>query len=100
MVESDICYLIMQLLNFPCSHFDSLKLPPPSRNCADTFLSVSFFPYEWNKLDERIRQLTDFNMFNSELFYVILIISMISLFTDYNNIVILNTFTFMPHYID
>ena len=31
-----------------------LKLPPPSRNCADTFY-------------ERVRRLTDFNMFISEI---------------------------------
>ena len=24
-------------------------------------------PYEWNKLDERVRRLTNFNMFNSEI---------------------------------
>ena len=47
-----------------------LKLPPPIRNCADTFLERSFLygaPYEWNKLDERVRRLTDFNMFKSEI---------------------------------
>ena len=47
-----------------------LKLPPPSRNCADTFFERSFLygaPYEWNKLDEPVRRLTDFNMFNSEI---------------------------------
>ena len=34
-----------------------LKLPPPSRNCADTFFERSFLygaPYEWNKQDERV----------------------------------------------
>ena len=47
-----------------------LKLPPPSRNCADTFYERSFLygaPYEWNRLDERVRQLTNFNMFKSEI---------------------------------
>ena len=47
-----------------------LKLPPHSRNCADTFFERSFLygaPYEWNKLDERVRRLTDFNMFKSEI---------------------------------
>ena len=47
-----------------------LKLPPPSRNCADTFCECPFLygaPYEWNKQDERIRRLTDFNMFKSEI---------------------------------
>ena len=47
-----------------------LKLPPPSRNCADTFYERSFLygaPYEWNKLDERVRRLTEFNMFKSEI---------------------------------
>ena len=42
-----------------------LKLPPPNRNCADTFFERSFVygaPYEWNKLDERVRRLTDFNI--------------------------------------
>ena len=33
-------------------------------------------------------------------FYVILIISMISLLADYISMVILKTFTFMSHYID
>ena len=47
-----------------------LKLPPPSRNCADTFYERSFLygaPYAWNKLNERVRRLTDFNMFRSEI---------------------------------
>ena len=47
-----------------------LKLPPPSQNCAHTFFERSFLygaPYEWNKLDERLRRLTDFNMFKSEI---------------------------------
>ena len=46
------------------------KLPPPSRNCADTFFERSILygaPYEYNKLDERIRRLTDFSMFKSEI---------------------------------
>ena len=51
------------------------------------------------KVNERVRRLANFNIFTSEInpvyFYVILIISMISLFTDYNNMVILKTFTFM-----
>ena len=37
-----------------------LKLPPPSRNCSET-------PYEWNKLDELVRRLSNFNMFKSEI---------------------------------
>ena len=47
-----------------------LKLPPYSWNCADTFFECSFLygvPYDWNKLDERVRRLTDFNMFKSEI---------------------------------
>ena len=47
-----------------------LNLPPPSRNCADTFFERSFLygaPSECNKLDERVRRLTDFNMFKSEI---------------------------------
>ena len=47
-----------------------LKLPPPSRNCADTFFERSFLcgaSYEWGRLDERVRRLTDFNMFKSEI---------------------------------
>ena len=46
-----------------------LKLPPPS-NCSDTFLDRSFTygaPYEWNKLDERVRRLSNFNLFKSEI---------------------------------
>ena len=67
-----------------------LKLPPPSRNCADTFYERSILygaPYEWNKLDERVRRLTDLclNLKSKRCyFYVILIISMISLLADYN----------------
>ena len=83
-----------------------LKLPPPSRYCADTFVERSFLygaPYEWNKLDEHVRRLTDFNMFKSEikmlLFYVILIISMISLLADYNSMVIFkNIHLYVPLY--
>ena len=47
-----------------------LKLPPPSRNCSDTFFERSFTygaPYEWNKLDERVRRLSNLNMFKSEI---------------------------------
>ena len=80
-----------------------LKLPPPSRNCADTFFERSFLygdPYEWNKLDERVRRLTDFNMFKRCYFYVIWIISMISLLADYNSMVIfLNIHLYVPLYI-
>ena len=46
-----------------------LKVPPPSRS----FIYGS--PYEWNKLDERVRRLTNFTMFESKFkrcyFYVI-----------------------------
>ena len=86
-----------------------LKLPPPSRNCADTYFERSFLygaPYEWNTLDERVRRLADFNNLCLTLkskpcyFYVILIISMLSLLADYNSMVIFKTFTFMFHYID
>ena len=55
-------------------------------------------------VDERVRRLANFNMFMSKsnrcYFYVILIIRMISLITDYNNMVISETFTFMSHYIE
>ena len=47
-----------------------LKLPPPSRNCSDTFFNRSFTygaPYEWNKLDERVRRLSNFKLFKSEI---------------------------------
>ena len=40
-----------------------LKLPPPSRNCSDTFFDRSFTygaPYEWNRLDERVSRLSNF----------------------------------------
>ena len=43
----------------------SVEIPPPSRNCAHTFFERSFLygaPY-----DERVRRLTDFNMFKSEI---------------------------------
>ena len=47
-----------------------LKLPPPSRNCSDTFFDRSFTygaPYEWNKLDERVRRLSNFNLFKYDI---------------------------------
>ena len=47
-----------------------LKLRPPSRNSSDTFFDRSFTygaPYEWNKLDERVRRLSNFNLFKSEI---------------------------------
>ena len=37
---------------------------------SDTFFERSFTygaPYEWNKLDERVRRLSNFNMFKSEI---------------------------------
>ena len=43
-----------------------LKLHPPSLNCSDTLFERFFTygaPYEWNKLHERVRRLTNFNMF-------------------------------------
>ena len=45
-------------------------LKPPSRNWADTFFERFFLYgalYEWNKLDERVRRLTDFKMFKSKI---------------------------------
>ena len=46
-----------------------LKFPHSNRNCADTFLRSFLYvaPYKWNKLDEHVRRLTDFNMFKSEI---------------------------------
>ena len=55
-----------RLANYPFL----LKLPPPSRNCSDTFFDRSFTygaPCEWNKLDERVRRLSNFNMFKSKI---------------------------------
>ena len=43
-----------------------LKLPLPSRNCSDTLFDRSFTygaPYEWNKLNERVRRLSNFYLF-------------------------------------
>ena len=40
------------------------------RNCSDTFFGRSFTygaPYEWNKLDERVRRLSNFNLFKFEI---------------------------------
>ena len=51
-----------------------LKLPPPGGNCTDTFYEWSFLhgePYEWNRLDERVRRLTNFNMHRYEIKTVI-----------------------------
>ena len=60
-----------------------LKLPPPSRNCSDTLFDRSFTygtSYEWNKLDEHVRRLSNFNLFKCEiktvLFYVISTVNM------------------------
>ena len=46
-----------------------LKLPPPSRIVLTLFERSFLYeaPYEWNKLDERVRRLTDFNMFTFEI---------------------------------
>ena len=47
-----------------------LKLTQHSRNCSDTFFERSFIygaPYDWNKLDECVRRLSNFNMFKSEI---------------------------------
>ena len=47
-----------------------LILPPPSCNCSDIFFERSFTygaPYEWNNLDKRVRRLSNFNMFKSEI---------------------------------
>ena len=47
-----------------------LKLPPPSRNGSDTLFERSFTygaPCEWNKLDKRVRRLSNFNLFKSEI---------------------------------
>ena len=55
-----------------------LKLPPPSRNCSDTFFERSFTygsPYEWNKLDEIVRRC---------YFYVISTVSMTLVITIRN----------------
>ena len=40
------------------------------RDCSGTFIDCSFTygaPYEWNKLDERVRRLSNFNLFKSEI---------------------------------
>ena len=47
-----------------------LKLPPPSRKLFGHFFEHYFTygsPYEWNKLDKRVRRLSNFNMFKSEM---------------------------------
>ena len=47
-----------------------LKLSPSSCNCSDIFFDRSFTygaPCEWNKLDERVRRLSNFNLFKSEI---------------------------------
>ena len=47
-----------------------LKLPPSSRKCSDTFFERSFTygaPYAWNKLNERVRRMSNFNLFKSEI---------------------------------
>ena len=53
----------------------ALKAPPPTFNFHHLLTNLmkplrSFTygaPYEWNKLDERVRRLSNFNMFKSEI---------------------------------
>ena len=47
-----------------------LVIPPLSRNCSNTFLERSFnfaAPTEWNRLDKRIRSISNLNTFKSEI---------------------------------
>ena len=47
-----------------------LVIPPLSRNCSNTFFERSFnfaAPTEWNKLDKRIRSISNLNAFESEI---------------------------------
>ena len=47
-----------------------LVIPPISRNCPNTFFERSFHfasPTEWNKLDARIRCISNLNCFNREI---------------------------------
>ena len=48
-----------------------LVIPPLSRNCSNTFFERSFFnfaaPTEWNRLDKRIRRISNLNTFKSEI---------------------------------
>ena len=47
-----------------------LVIPPLSRNCSNTFFERSFnfaAPTEWNRLDKRIRSISNLNTFKSEI---------------------------------
>ena len=47
-----------------------LVIPPLSRNCSNTFFERSFnfaAPTEWNRLDKRIRRISNLNTFKSEI---------------------------------
>ena len=47
-----------------------LVIPPLSRNCSNTFIERSFnfaASTEWNRLDKRIRSLSNLNTFKSEI---------------------------------
>ena len=47
-----------------------LVIPPLSRNCSNTFFERSFnfaAPTEWNRIDKRIRRISNLNTFKSEI---------------------------------
>ena len=47
-----------------------LLVPPISKGSSNTFFELSFIyaaPTEWNKLDGRIRKVTNFNSFKREI---------------------------------
>ena len=47
-----------------------LVIPPLSRNCSNMFFERSFnfaAPTEWNRLDKRIRRISNLNTFKSEI---------------------------------
>ena len=55
-----------------------LVIPPLSRNCSNSFFEISFnfaAPTEWNRLDKRIRRISNLNTFKSEIITNLLLIS-------------------------
>ena len=47
-----------------------LVIPPLSRNCSNTFFERSYIfaaPTEWDRLDKRIRRISNLNTFKSEI---------------------------------
>ena len=69
-----ICVIWLQKINATntrsANDYFMLMVPPLSNHWCNTFFERYYVygaPTEWNRLDERIRKLTDFKTFKSEI---------------------------------